>query len=112
MISLPRCDITQACGEDNVLLKPRVTIHLPRTQRAETGPRPRDSRSCLERARIAGVSDADREQHLQAENEALRAEVAAQASEIERLIRKALEIEKRLNKGSNNSSSPPSSDWS
>ncbi|MHB8290040.1 MAG: DUF6444 domain-containing protein [Acidimicrobiales bacterium] len=56
------------------------------------------------------MSDADREQHLQAETEALRAAVAARGSEMERLIRKALEIEKRLNKGSNNSSSPPSSD--
>jgi transposase len=56
------------------------------------------------------VSDADREQHLEAENEALHAKIAAQAAEIEHLIRKVSELEQRLNQGSKNSSLPPSSD--
>jgi len=56
------------------------------------------------------VSDADREEHLQAENEALRAENAKQAGEIERLSRKISELEQRLDQGSKNSSLPPSSD--
>jgi len=56
------------------------------------------------------VSDADREEHLQAENEALRAENAKQAGEIERLSRKITELEQRLDQGSKNSSLPPSSD--
>jgi transposase len=56
------------------------------------------------------MSDADREKHLESENEALRAEVAAQAGEIERLIRKITELEQRLNQGSKNSSLPPSAD--
>jgi transposase len=55
------------------------------------------------------VSDADREQ-LEAENEALRAQNAVQASEIEHLTRKITELEQRLNQGSKNSSLPPSSD--
>jgi hypothetical protein len=55
------------------------------------------------------VSDADRKQ-LEAEIEALRAENAQQASEIERLSRKITELEQRLNQGSKNSSLPPSSD--
>ena len=38
MISLTRCDITQACGEDNVLLKPRVTIHPPARSGLKQGP--------------------------------------------------------------------------
>ena len=56
------------------------------------------------------MPDADREQQLEGENEALRAEVAAQAGEIERLTRKIIELEQRLNQGSKNSSLPPSSD--
>jgi len=56
------------------------------------------------------VSDADREQQLQAENEALRAESVKQAGEIERLSRKITELEQRLNLGSKNSSRPSSSD--
>jgi transposase len=55
------------------------------------------------------VSDADREQ-LEAENEALRAQNAQQAGEIEHLTRKISELEQRLNQGSKNSSLPPSSD--
>jgi len=49
------------------------------------------------------VPDADREQHLEAENASLRAE-------IEHLTRKITELEQRLNQGSKNSSLPPSSD--
>ena len=56
------------------------------------------------------MSDADREEHLQAENEALRAENAKQAGEIERLSRKITELEQRVDQGSKNSSLPPSSD--
>jgi len=56
------------------------------------------------------VPDADYEQQLEGENEALRAEVAAQAGEIERLTRQIIELEQRLNQGSKNSSLPPSSD--
>lgn len=56
------------------------------------------------------MADVDREEHLQAENEALRVEVAAQAGEIERLSRKITELEQRLNQGSKNSSLPPSGD--
>ena len=55
------------------------------------------------------MSDADREQ-LEAENEALRAQIAAQAGVIEHLTRKISELEQRLNQGSKNSSLPPSSD--
>ncbi|MHB8437520.1 MAG: IS66 family transposase [Acidimicrobiales bacterium] len=55
------------------------------------------------------MSDTDREQ-LEAELEALRAENAQQAGEIERLTRKITELEQRLNQGSKNSSLPPSSD--
>lgn len=56
------------------------------------------------------MSDTGREQHLQAENEALRSENAQQASEIEHLTRRITELEQRLNQGSKNSSLPPSSD--
>jgi transposase len=56
------------------------------------------------------VSDPDREQLLQAENEVLRAENVRQLGEIERLSRKVTELEQRLNQGSKNSSLPPSSD--
>jgi len=56
------------------------------------------------------VSDPDREQLLQAENEALRAENVRQVGEIDRLSRKITELEQRLNQGSKNSSLPPSSD--
>ena len=56
------------------------------------------------------MSDAGREQQLEAENEALREENAKQAGEIERLSVKIAELEQRLNQGSRNSSLPPSSD--
>lgn len=56
------------------------------------------------------MSDAGREQELQAEIEVLRAQNAKQAGEIERLTRKITELEQRLNQGSKNSSLPPSSD--
>jgi transposase len=56
------------------------------------------------------VSDADREQHLSAEIEVLRAENAKQASEIGYLTRRITELEQCLNQGSKNSSLPPSSD--
>jgi transposase len=56
------------------------------------------------------MSDADREQLLEAENELLRAENARQAGQIEHLTRKVSELEQRLNQGSRNSSLPPSSD--
>jgi len=57
-----------------------------------------------------GVSEADREQQLEAEIESLRAENAQQASQIQHLNRKVFELEQRLNQGSTNSSLPPSSD--
>ncbi len=56
------------------------------------------------------MSDADREQQLEGENAVLRAEVAAQAVEIEHLTRKVFELEQRLNLGSKNSALPPSKD--
>jgi transposase len=56
------------------------------------------------------MSDADRERRLAVENEALRAENAKQAKQIEQLTRKISELEERLNQGSRNSSLPPSSD--
>ncbi len=56
------------------------------------------------------MSDADREQRLGTENEALRAENAKQAEQIELLTRKVTELEQRLNQGSRNSSLAPSSD--
>jgi transposase len=56
------------------------------------------------------VPDPDRERQLQTELEALRAENAQQADEIERLSRKITELEQRLSQGSTNSSLPPSSD--
>jgi transposase len=54
------------------------------------------------------MPDAERE-FLEAEIEALRAENARQAGEIEYLTRKIAELEQRLNLGSKNSSFPPSS---
>ncbi len=63
------------------------------------------------------MSDADREQLLEAENEALRAEYSALAAEVEvvrtenaALTRRVDELSRRLDKGSKNSSMPPSSD--
>ena len=56
------------------------------------------------------MSDADREQQLEGENAVLRAEVAAQAVEIEHPTRKVVELEQRLNLGSKNSALPPSKD--
>ena len=51
----------------------------------------------------------DRER-LEAEVDALREQVAAQAVEIDRLTRMVAELTRRLDKGSKNSSSPPSAD--
>jgi len=55
------------------------------------------------------MSEEGRE-HLAAENEALREQNAAQSVEIERLTRMVDELTRRLDKGSKNSSSPPSAD--
>src|SRR5450759_4171705 len=55
------------------------------------------------------MSDMDRER-LEAEVDALREQVAAQAVEIDRLTRTVAELTRRLDKGSKNSSSPPSAD--
>jgi transposase len=55
------------------------------------------------------MSDMDRER-LEAEVDALREQVAAQAVEIDRLTRMVAELTRRLDKGSKNSSSPPSAD--
>ena len=55
------------------------------------------------------MSDEDRE-YFEAENEALREQNAAQAAEIERLTRMVVELTRRLDRGSKNSSSPPSAD--
>src|SRR5664280_3923503 len=55
------------------------------------------------------MSEEGRE-HLEAENEALREQNAAQAAEIERLTRMVDELTRRLDKGSKNSSIPPSAD--
>jgi Family of unknown function (DUF6444) len=55
------------------------------------------------------MSEATREQ-LEAELVALRSQNAAQAGEIERLTRMITELEQRLDKGSKNSSVPPSAD--
>src|ERR1022692_3191306 len=55
------------------------------------------------------MSEEGRE-HLEAENEALREQNAAQAAEIERLTRMVDELTRRLDKGSKNSSIPPSGD--
>jgi len=52
----------------------------------------------------------DHRERLEAEAEALRVQVAAQAAEIERLTRVVAELSRRLDKGSKNSSSPPSAD--
>ncbi len=63
------------------------------------------------------MSDAGREQLLEAENEGLRAENAALASEVEvvraenaALTRRVDALTRRIDQGSKNSSSPPSSD--
>ena len=53
------------------------------------------------------MSDTTREQ-LEAELVALRSQNAAQAGEIERLTRMITELKQRLDKGSKNSSVPPS----
>jgi len=55
------------------------------------------------------MSDEDRER-LEAEIESLRERTAAQAGEIERLTRMVAELSRRLDKGSKNSSLPPSAD--
>jgi len=55
------------------------------------------------------MSETTREQ-LEAELVALRSQNAAQAGEIERLTRMITELEQRLDKGSKNSSVPPSAD--
>ncbi|HZM53438.1 MAG TPA: DUF6444 domain-containing protein, partial [Acidimicrobiales bacterium] len=55
------------------------------------------------------MSEEGRE-HLEAENKALREQNAAQAAEIERLTRMVDELTRRLDKGSKNSSIPPSAD--
>ncbi len=55
------------------------------------------------------MSNASRER-LEAENEVLRVENAALASEVERLTRTVAELTRRLDKGSTNSSMPPSTD--
>jgi transposase len=55
------------------------------------------------------MSEGDRER-LEAEIESLRELTAAQSVEIERLTRTVAELTQRLDKGSKNSSSPPSAD--
>src|ERR1035437_8980997 len=55
------------------------------------------------------MSDEDRER-LEAEIESLRELTAAQSVEIERLTRTVAELTQRLNRGSKNSSLPPSAD--
>jgi uncharacterized coiled-coil protein SlyX len=55
------------------------------------------------------MSEEDRER-LEAEIESLRELTAAQSVEIERLTRTVAELTRRLDKGSKNSSLPPSTD--